>query len=411
MAALPRTVREPNSDDEPLLWIEGARSHQPAPLWVPYEVVHTDYTMPRGPAHGCFLANTNGLASGNHILEAVSHGIHEVIERDATTLWKYTRRRSRRALDLATVDDEACRWVLDRFAQADIAVKVWDTTSDVGIASFNCLVLASATSDWHDRGIRRGVPSRAGIALLRALTEAAQARTTYIAGSRDDFRSEDYTPAERDRRLRECRTLMDADVPVRDFHDVPPRDRDSLDEDVSWALERLLAVGRPAGRCGGPDQAGAGATSRPGRDPRPGGARRTARAATTRRVPGPELWTSARHDHLRIHGPDASVPDARSVLDAVYLPPVRQGDVYRTVVRHRPRAVGIIDGYFQPVPSVWHKEILWAMAQGVHVFGSASMGALRAAELAPFGMRGVGRDLRGLSRRAARAVSGRAIRG
>jgi hypothetical protein len=79
------------------------------------------------------------------------------------------------------------------------------------------------------------------------------------------------------------------------------------------------------------------------------------------------------------------------VLDAVYLPPARQGDLYRAVVRHRPRVVGIIDGYFQQVPSVWHKEILWAMTEGVHVFGCSSMGALRAAELAPFGMRGVGR--------------------
>jgi hypothetical protein len=50
-----------------------------------------------------------------------------------------------------------------------------------------------------------------------------------------------------------------------------------------------------------------------------------------------------------------------------------------------------VDGYFQWAPSVWHKEILWAMQEGVHVFGAASMGALRAAELAPFGMRGVGR--------------------
>ena len=242
VAALPRTVRSPNSDEEPLLWIEGHDLISRSPLWVPYEVVHTDYTMPRGPAHGCFLANTNGLASGNHILEAVSHGIHEVIERDATTLWKYTRRRSRRALDLATVDDEACRWVLDRFAQADIAVKVWDTTSDVGIASFNCLVLAR-DEDGTTAEFGAGCHPARGIALLRALTEAAQARTTYIAGSRDDFRSEDYTPAERDRRLRECRTLMDADVRVVDFHDVPPRDRDSIAEDVSWALERLLAVG------------------------------------------------------------------------------------------------------------------------------------------------------------------------
>lgn len=89
-------------------------------------------------------------------------------------------------------------------------------------------------------------------------------------------------------------------------------------------------------------------------------------------------------------GPTLPIALAREVLDADYLPPVRQGDVYRAVVRWRPHAIGIIDGYFHQVPSVWHKEILWAMAEGVHVFGSASMGALRAAELEQFGMRGVG---------------------
>ncbi len=89
-------------------------------------------------------------------------------------------------------------------------------------------------------------------------------------------------------------------------------------------------------------------------------------------------------------GPTLPVAQAREVLDAEYLPPVRQGEVYRAVMRFRPQAVGIIDGYFHQVPSVWHKEILWAMAEGVHVFGSASMGALRAAELQPFGMHGVG---------------------
>jgi hypothetical protein len=89
-------------------------------------------------------------------------------------------------------------------------------------------------------------------------------------------------------------------------------------------------------------------------------------------------------------GPTLPVAQAREVFAAEYLPPVRQGDVYCAVVRRRPRAIGIVDGYFRQVPSVWHKEILWAMAEGVHVFGSASMGALRAVELEPFGMRGVG---------------------
>ncbi|KFA90035.1 TfuA-like protein [Archangium violaceum] len=88
-------------------------------------------------------------------------------------------------------------------------------------------------------------------------------------------------------------------------------------------------------------------------------------------------------------GPTLSTGEGRAELDAVFLPPVAQGDVYR-VAREHPEAIGIIDGYFERVPAVWHKEILWAMAEGIHVYGSASMGALRAAELTPFGMRGVG---------------------
>lgn len=88
-------------------------------------------------------------------------------------------------------------------------------------------------------------------------------------------------------------------------------------------------------------------------------------------------------------GPTLPAETARAELDAVYLPPVSQGDVYRVGLT-RPRAIGIVDGYFARVPAVWHKEILWAMSEGIHVFGSASMGALRAAELAAFGMEGVG---------------------
>jgi hypothetical protein len=89
-------------------------------------------------------------------------------------------------------------------------------------------------------------------------------------------------------------------------------------------------------------------------------------------------------------GPTLSPEDVRAELDAVSLPPAAQGDVYRVSLA-RPRAIGIIDGFFDQVPAVWHKEVLWAMQQGIAVFGSASMGALRAAELAPFGMTGVGK--------------------
>jgi len=77
-------------------------------------------------------------------------------------------------------------------------------------------------------------------------------------------------------------------------------------------------------------------------------------------------------------------------LDIDWRPPVRQGELYRAAL-DRPVVIGIIDGYFEVTPTVWHKEILWAMAQGIHVFGSASIGAVRAAELDVFGMKGIGR--------------------
>jgi hypothetical protein len=88
-------------------------------------------------------------------------------------------------------------------------------------------------------------------------------------------------------------------------------------------------------------------------------------------------------------GPTLPRSEAAKILDAEYLPPAAIGDVYKAA-RKRPWAIGIIDGFFESTPSVWHKEVLWAMARGIHVFGASSMGALRAAELADFGMVGVG---------------------
>lgn len=88
-------------------------------------------------------------------------------------------------------------------------------------------------------------------------------------------------------------------------------------------------------------------------------------------------------------GPTLAPGEGSAELDAVFLPPAAQGDVYRAALE-RPWGIGIVDGYFERLPAIWHKEILWALSRGVHVFGSASMGALRAAELAAFGMEGVG---------------------
>jgi hypothetical protein len=88
-------------------------------------------------------------------------------------------------------------------------------------------------------------------------------------------------------------------------------------------------------------------------------------------------------------GPTLPQAEARRWLDAEFLPPGELGDVWR-VSQELPAAIGIVDGYFHQVPAVSHKEILYALSRGIAVYGAASMGALRAAELSAFGMVGVG---------------------
>lgn len=88
-------------------------------------------------------------------------------------------------------------------------------------------------------------------------------------------------------------------------------------------------------------------------------------------------------------GPSLRAADRAAHPGLRFMPPARQGDLYTTACT-RPLVIGLIDGYFDGVPAVLHKEILWALSQGIAVYGAASMGALRAAEMQGLGMVGVG---------------------
>lgn len=90
-------------------------------------------------------------------------------------------------------------------------------------------------------------------------------------------------------------------------------------------------------------------------------------------------------------GLSISFEEAKSILDVEYHPPVKRGDIYELIsTRNDIDIIGIIDGVFHQSPAVAHKEILKALNQGIKVIGGSSMGALRACELYPYGMIGVG---------------------
>lgn len=228
----------------PILWIEGDDLCSGERKWLPFETVHANYTIEPITGEGSFTASTNGLASGNVLAEAICHGLFEVIERDATTLWKLQDqdRRDATALDPATVDDPVCIGLLQKFDRAGLDVAIWDVTTDVGIASFHCLVSG------RDDGV--GAPETGAgthlsrdVALARALTEAAQVRTTYISGARDDITMDEYAEEARTARLATARSTIENFVPARSFDDVPDVMSDSFEDDIDTVMSALSNVG------------------------------------------------------------------------------------------------------------------------------------------------------------------------
>ena len=229
----------------PLLWIEGQDLLGKGAVWVPLELVSTNYTLPLPPGSGCFQANTNGLASGNHWLEAVSHGLCEVVERDAATLWKHRPfgAPKERVIDPDTVDDAACREAIARLEAADLEVRMWEVTTDVGIPAFVCLLAGRDGDEDADPEFGSGCHPARHIALLRALVEAAQARNTYIAAARDDYFAHLYAPAHRLDRQEYCRHLLALAKPSHAFSHVAQHESPTIEGDLRWMLARLRAAG------------------------------------------------------------------------------------------------------------------------------------------------------------------------
>jgi YcaO-like protein with predicted kinase domain len=233
--------------DRPIYWIEARDLMDDAPTWVPFETVAVNFV--KQPGHTPqFLESTNGLASGNHPVEAVVHAVCEVIERDASTLWEAvpSAQRKARQLDLSTVTDPALRRVIDTLEEKGVAVAAWDITSDIGVPTFTCACVEDPDSDhWRPVGVASGhgthlVPE---IALSRALHEAIQCRLTTISGSRDDMFPADYLKY--GDRAYHARVIADLRMPPPSlpYQPLRPPVGDCFEDD----LETLLALLRRAG--------------------------------------------------------------------------------------------------------------------------------------------------------------------
>jgi YcaO-like protein with predicted kinase domain len=245
LEALPRLSVSRFQANLSLLWISGIDLFGGTVGWLPFELVHANYEQPMPPGSGCFLATSNGLASGNEPSEAIVHGLCEVVERDAATLFRFRSLEEQHAMQVRidSIDDPECVDLIARMERAGVAVGVWDITSDVGIATFLVVVQDRQPSPFRPVRPVEGMgchPARE-IALSRALTEAAQTRLTLIAGARDDSREHYIGDGFTEVAARAHERLQRRGE--RSFAEAPRHMHETFEEDCRGILAGLQRVG------------------------------------------------------------------------------------------------------------------------------------------------------------------------
>ena len=174
---LPGYVRDIESIRIP--WMEGYDLLQDESIYVPANAVFHPLP-PRYERTRLFRTNTNGLAGGNELEEAIFHGLAEVIERDAWSLVEITRDTG----PLVRVLDGEIRALVDKFLNVSVSVLIREITSDIGVPTFAAVSDDDRLKDPTLLTIGMGTHTDASVAIKRAITEVAQSRLTQIHGAR-----------------------------------------------------------------------------------------------------------------------------------------------------------------------------------------------------------------------------------
>ncbi|MBT2135082.1 YcaO-like family protein [Croceibacterium sp. LX-88] len=371
-------------------WLTGTNLSTGASCAMPWDLLSLDFT----DGNLDFIATSNGLATGNTRTEALASGIAELLEHHFVARFHRLRPSERRAMQvsLATVEDSVIRRLLTYVERAGLEVRAWSLASDFAVPVFEVTLFdMQACADDITPVSGNGCYPDARIAFIRALLEAVQGLATLVAGARDDLTPDEY----RDRQERNIGILLNTlafDDGPHDWRSIPTIEctsseqcLDRLAEQVSRITSVPLVAFDHLPPCPGLHIAHVLA---PGlldefRGPRVEPQAPVAQSALV--ANGIRQPLSSRK--ILFAGPSIA---GQVIPPGIELrPPAQCGDL-ADLLSDPPVAVGLVDGYFRGAPTVWHKEILNLLAQGVQVLGGGSIGALRATELERFGMTGVG---------------------
>ncbi|MBN1166086.1 MAG: YcaO-related McrA-glycine thioamidation protein [Methanospirillaceae archaeon] len=238
-ALAPRDLIIPRgtNHDDLYPWMRGYDIMNNEPIWVPAHAVShpvpEDYTP-------LFKTNTNGLASGNTIEEAIYHALCEIIERDA---WSLVEASHNAGPVIQDIEDPTALDLLSRFEDAGVRVLLRDITSDIGIPTVAAVADDLQLRDPALLTIGMGTHSCPEVAIFRALTEVAQSRATQIHGAREDTTEGLLKAKIGYERTKRINRKWFSETETVQYRDISRYESDDFLHEILYITEKLAAVG------------------------------------------------------------------------------------------------------------------------------------------------------------------------
>ena len=209
--------------------------------YIPANAIYHPYVVENGITP-LFKGNTNGLASGNVLEEAVLHGIFEVIERDAWSIFELTKKNEKQ-IDTKTIENPMINSLLEKFENNSINIKLMDLTADIGIPTIAASSDDTLLEDPALLTLGVGTHLNGEIATLRALTEVAQSRATQIHGTREDTTRANFMRKAGYKRMKHINHHYFEDEENKiNLEDIENKSTNSLKEDIEICQSEILSV-------------------------------------------------------------------------------------------------------------------------------------------------------------------------
>ena len=243
---LPKNYGNENVENSRLEWIEAEDIISEESIYVPSNAVFHPYIPTREVSPSpiaIFKGNTNGLASGNIIEESVLHGIFEVVERDAWSIFELTK-RNKKEISQDTIENDTINELLEKFHIQGIDIKLMDITADLKITTVAASADDTVLKDPALLTLGVGTHLNPEVAVIRALTEVAQSRATQIHGTREDtIRADFMRKSGYEHMKRMNRHYFQKEEETINLGDIEDKSSHSIKRDIETSIEEVRKAG------------------------------------------------------------------------------------------------------------------------------------------------------------------------